>query len=91
MEERLYLKVESDFSEAAVEEAMIVMRNHHHKEPFACTLNVSVFDVRLAVSMMIDDHFFRNVRYVHITPELRDGEWSIVDELNQCYIKSGVY
>jgi len=75
-------KIQCDCSEAAVEQAMIDMRNVHHKDNFALILNVSIFDVTDAISMMVDNKYFRDIRYVHITPEFKQGEFSIVDDLN---------
>ena len=77
------------FSDAAIEEDIKLMRNEHHKEPWGLTLNISVFDVNHAVSIMIDKKYFEAVKYVHISPEFREGEYSLVDELNQVIVKSG--
>jgi hypothetical protein len=75
-------KIESDFSEAAVETALMDIRKSHHKDLFSLILHVSVFDVNGAVSMMLDDKYFRDIRYVHVTPEFRANEFSIQDDLN---------
>ena len=77
-----------DLSEASVEQAILDIRHYHHKNVFALILNVSVFNVQTAIRMMIDDSIFRSVRYVHITPEFKDGEFSVQDELNAVIWKS---
>jgi len=77
-----------DFSEAAVEQAMLDMRMYHHKDNFALTLTVSVFDVRVALDIMIDDKRFRDVRYVFVTPEFRESEFSVQDDFNEVVWKS---
>ena len=82
------LSVPMDFSEAAIEDAIRLMRNEHHKEFMMLKLYVSVFDVNGAVSMLIDDKYFQSILNVNITPHFRSGEWKLEDTVNDVYITS---
>ncbi len=52
-------------------------------------LTVSVFDVRLAVDMMIDSKMFFSIRHVHITPEFKSGRYSLKDAMNNIIFEGG--
>lgn len=84
----LELAVACDFSEAAIEAAILAMRNHHHKEVYCLELTVSVFDVRCAIRMMIDDHIFSAIRDIKITPNFEISRWRLEDSFNECFVTS---
>ncbi len=81
-------RVVCDFSDTAVEQALIDLTNHHHRDSFGCILNVSVFDAMQAIHMMIDSRYFRQIHSVHVTPEFKEGEFSVHDDLNSVVWKS---
>ena len=81
--------VAADFSDAAVEQAIIDIENYTGKHCSRLILNVSIFDATHALTMLIDKRYFRGVSYIHVTPEFKEGEFSVQDDLNSVVLKSG--
>lgn len=81
----LKLPVESDLSDAAIEDAIIAIRNETKFDPVLLELTVSVFEANVAVHMMIDNPRIRNIR---VTKEFQQGRYCLVDDIGDVMVTS---
>ncbi len=83
----LYLSVPCDFSEAAIEQSIIKIKSKEKRPLFSLELYISVFDVQLAVEMMIDKKRYFEIMYIHIRPDYSIGEYCLKDSINDVCVK----
>jgi len=80
------MKVSMDFSEAAVEQALIDIHHEAKERPLISNLTISVFDMQVAAMMLIDSRNFCPIRSFTVSSAFSSGEWKI--EANGYFIKS---
>jgi len=83
----LKLAIAADFSDASIEDAILVIRNHTTREAFTLSLEVSVFDAKHAVYMMVDDWRIGNIV---ISRQLSHGEYTLTDSINKARVIGGL-
>ena len=84
------LSIDMDISEASIEQAFILLQLETQDRYRFTILEVSVFDVKLAIDLLIGINLpITRVNRIIVTPEFSEGEWKLVDQPNKLFIKSG--
>jgi len=79
------LAVSAPFSDAAIGKSITLLKNENHNL-LSLVLVISVFDIDHAVGMMLDDRRFTEIRSVEVSRYLSDGQYNLVDKINDVMV-----